>query len=103
MKKLLLLVFAVSFYWGNAQSLISEKKILLTKDQRKNEPIGAFYESKSDGVLVYFESKKAKKEKDHLAKSLIQEFTSSEIEIIKSKIAPEENSEFHSLEIEIFN
>jgi hypothetical protein len=63
MKKLLLLVCAVSFYWGNAQSLISEKKILLTKDQRKNEPIGAFYESKSDGVLVYFESKKAKKEK----------------------------------------
>ena len=49
------------------------------------------------------ERSKAKKEKDDLTKSLIQEFTSSEIEIIKSKIAPEENSEFHSLEIEIFN
>ncbi len=49
------------------------------------------------------ERSKAKKEKDDLTKSLIQEFTSSEIEIIKSKIDPEENSEFHSLEIEIFN
>ncbi|MCY7291656.1 MAG: hypothetical protein LH615_05670, partial [Ferruginibacter sp.] len=46
-----------------SQSLVSEKQIPLSKEQRKNEPEGAIYSSASDGVMVYFESSKAKKEK----------------------------------------
>ncbi len=63
MKKLvitLLCIYGGSLY---AQSLVSEKKIPLTKDQRKNEPLGALYSANTGGAMVYFESQKAKKEK----------------------------------------
>ncbi len=65
MKRLLQLALVSAIIWSNAfaQSQVSEKKIELTKDQRKNEPLGAIYSSNSGGALVYFESKKAKKEK----------------------------------------
>lgn len=48
---------------ASAQSLVDEKKIELTKDQRKNEMEGALRDNETGGVLVYFEAKKADKVK----------------------------------------
>ncbi len=64
MKKILLFATLLSFAAGSmAQKQVSDKQIELTKDQRKNEPLGAIYSANTNGALVYFESKKAKKEK----------------------------------------
>jgi hypothetical protein len=63
MKKLIIALLVLFAGQLQAQSLVSEKKIELTKDQRKNEPLGALYNAQSGGALVYFESQKAKKEK----------------------------------------
>ncbi len=64
MKKLLIATTLFCLSGGLfAQTLISEKQIPLTKEQRKNEPIYAMHNEASNGVMVLFESSKAKREK----------------------------------------
>lgn len=62
-KKSVLLALALSTSTAFAQVLVSEKKLELTKDQRKNEMEGALGDSETGGALVYFEAKKAEKVK----------------------------------------
>lgn len=62
-KNALCCFLALGLSSGFAQSLLSEKKIELSKDQRKNEMEGALGDSETGGALVYFEAKKAEKVK----------------------------------------